>query len=220
MVEVKKTYTLNIEKGVLQSFMYTIKGEGDCPPKMEAGDLNVEVRSPDFGGDFRRRGADLILRKALSLVEAVTGYSFTFTHLDGTVHLIYSQPGEIVAPGTVKTIEDMGMPFFRDPIKHGNLFVMFEVEYPPVNYFTFDVIDRLRGALGGEQDTAEEEWGVPPENVHWAEDFDIRFTEKKPECLLNKPLSRKPKKPPPPPPQYERQYYQGGSHTHCSGTLF
>lgn len=37
---------------------------------------------------FKRKKADLVLTKNITLLEALSGFKFTLEHLDGTSHLI------------------------------------------------------------------------------------------------------------------------------------
>lgn len=48
---------------------------------------------------FKRKGDDLFVEHTLSLTEALCGFQFVITHLDGRQLLIKSQPGEVVKPG-------------------------------------------------------------------------------------------------------------------------
>jgi DnaJ family protein A protein 2 len=48
---------------------------------------------------FERHGDDLIYAKKINLLEALTGFEFTLTHLDDRVLLIKNKPGEVVKPG-------------------------------------------------------------------------------------------------------------------------
>jgi DnaJ-class molecular chaperone len=48
---------------------------------------------------FKRKGDDLFVEHTLSLAEALCGFQFILTHLDGRQLLIKSQPGEVVKPG-------------------------------------------------------------------------------------------------------------------------
>jgi len=47
---------------------------------------------------FKRKGDDLFLEHTLTLTEALCGFQFAVTHLDGRQLLIKSQPGEIITP--------------------------------------------------------------------------------------------------------------------------
>ena len=48
---------------------------------------------------FKRKGDDLSVEHMLTLPEALCGFQFILTHLDGRQLLIKSQPGEVVKPG-------------------------------------------------------------------------------------------------------------------------
>lgn len=48
---------------------------------------------------FKRKGDDIFYEHTLSLTEALCGFQFILTHLDGRQLLIKSQPGEVVKPG-------------------------------------------------------------------------------------------------------------------------
>jgi len=82
---------------------------------------------------FERKGADLYVTKKISLYEALTGVRFYLEHLDGKKLLITTYDNEIIAPGSKKQISGQGMPFYRDAMSHGNLYVTFDVEFPKGN---------------------------------------------------------------------------------------
>jgi DnaJ-class molecular chaperone len=44
--------------------------------------------------------------------------------------LISSAPGEVVKPGDMKTVEELGLPLMQTPYKFGNLFIYFEIDFP------------------------------------------------------------------------------------------
>src|SRR5690606_37998804 len=79
---------------------------------------------------FRRDGDDLIMEKKIPLVEALCGTKFTVPHLDGRTLVVTSKPGEVIRPGSVKFIENEGMPRHRDPFTKGKLLIKFEIEFP------------------------------------------------------------------------------------------
>lgn len=49
---------------------------------------------------FKRNRDDLFVEHTLSLTEALCGFQFPLTHLDGRQLLVKSAPGEIIEPGT------------------------------------------------------------------------------------------------------------------------
>lgn len=48
---------------------------------------------------FRRKGADLVIEKNLTLVESLCGFDFSITHMDKRVLRVKSNPGQ-VRPGS------------------------------------------------------------------------------------------------------------------------
>lgn len=48
---------------------------------------------------FKRKFDDLYVEHSLNLTEALCGFQFALTHLDGRQLLIKSNPGEIIKPG-------------------------------------------------------------------------------------------------------------------------
>jgi DnaJ family protein A protein 2 len=50
---------------------------------------------------FKREHDDLHIEHTLSLTEALCGFQFNVTHLDGRQLLVKSNPGEVVKPGTI-----------------------------------------------------------------------------------------------------------------------
>ncbi len=60
----------------------------------------------------------------------MTGYKYLYNQFDGRKILVETSPGEIIKPDQIKTVEDLGMPFFKNPYKFGNLFMIFTVKFP------------------------------------------------------------------------------------------
>jgi hypothetical protein len=48
---------------------------------------------------FKRKYDDLYVEHTISLTEALCGFQFVLTHLDGRQLLIKSNPGEVIKPG-------------------------------------------------------------------------------------------------------------------------
>ena len=126
---IKRKIGIDIDKGVPDGHRYTMAGEGDEEPDIETGDLIIEIFL-DKHKDFIRKGADLVYKCEISLLEALTGVKIAITHLDGRRILIYTQPGEIIQPQTLKTVEELGMPFFNSPFRFGNLYIDFQIAFP------------------------------------------------------------------------------------------
>ncbi|CAN1251797.1 DnaJ protein homolog 2 [Linum perenne] len=79
---------------------------------------------------FKRKGDDLFVEHTLLLTEALCGFRFVLTHLDGRQLLIKSLPGEVVKPDSFKAINDEGMPMYQKPFLKGKLYLHFTVDFP------------------------------------------------------------------------------------------
>lgn len=79
---------------------------------------------------FERKGADLYINKKITLLQALTGFTFKIQHLDGKMLNVATIPGEVISHVQMKMIRGQGFPFFNDEMSHGNLFVKFDVEFP------------------------------------------------------------------------------------------
>jgi len=70
------------------------------------------------------------MEKEITLIEALTGLDFILVHLDGRKIRIKNNPGEVIKPDDIKTVEHMGMPFAKKTYMFGNLFIHFKIKFP------------------------------------------------------------------------------------------
>jgi DnaJ family protein A protein 2 len=124
-----KTLEIDLDKGVPDGHRYNFPLEGDQIPEVEAGDIVVEIFLEKHK-HFIRKGADLVYKARITLLQALTGFKFVLTHLDGRKILIQNKENEIIKPGQFKTIKEVGMPFFERNYAHGNLYLDFEIIFP------------------------------------------------------------------------------------------
>jgi DnaJ family protein A protein 2 len=127
-----KTLEVAIEPGIPNEHMIQFHGDGDEVPGALAGDLYIKVLIESHK-HFERKGADLFYKKKISLYEALTGTTFQIEHLDGTKLNITSAPGEVITHNTTKQLSRKGMPFYKDAMGAGNLYIEFDVEFPKKN---------------------------------------------------------------------------------------
>ncbi len=83
---------------------------------------------------FVRKGADLIYKASIELSLALCGGKFAITHLDKRILVITILPGEVIRPGEMKMIAHEGMPIYKNPDSRGNLFIQFDIVFPPANW--------------------------------------------------------------------------------------
>lgn len=70
---------VHVEKGMKHNSKITFRGMADEIPGQEAGDVNFVVQEQDHDL-FKRKGADLLLEKTISLNQSLTGFSVRVVH--------------------------------------------------------------------------------------------------------------------------------------------
>lgn len=125
----KKVIEAQIDRGAPNNEKYIFHGEADEYPGIEPGDVVIVVQEQPHKL-FKRKGADLMIEKEITLVEALTGVDFVLTHLDGRKIRIKNNPGEVIKPDEIKTVEGHGMPYHKQTYKFGNLFIIFKIKFP------------------------------------------------------------------------------------------
>ena len=163
---------MHVEKGMREGDKIIFSGMSDEVPKMEPGDINFIIQEKEHEL-FKRKGADLLAVKEVSLNQALCGFTWKIRHLDGRVLVIQSRPGEVIKPEMnskealpfVKVLPDEGMPSKGNPFVRGNLYVMFRVVFPEDYELPENVIAELRKLLP-DPDEGEEYDPDEVEEVH------------------------------------------------------
>ncbi|XP_024017024.1 dnaJ protein homolog, partial [Morus notabilis] len=129
VVPEKKVLEVVVEKGMQNGQRITFPGASDEAPDTITGDIVFVLQQKEHP-KFKRKGDDLFVEHNLSLTEALCGFQFVLTHLDGRQLLIKSNPGEVVKPDSFKAINDEGMPMYQRPFMKGKLYIHFTVDFP------------------------------------------------------------------------------------------
>ncbi|KAK6247467.1 hypothetical protein QUC31_019032 [Theobroma cacao] len=129
VVQEKKVLEVIVEKGMQHGQKITFPGEADEVPDTITGDIVFVLQQKEHP-KFKKKGEDLFVEHTLSLTEALCGFQFVLTHLDGRQLLIKSNSGEIVKPDSFKAINDEGMPLYQRPFMKGKLYIHFTVDFP------------------------------------------------------------------------------------------
>jgi DnaJ homolog subfamily A member 2 len=124
-----KALEIHVDKGAPDGKRYTFEGESDEVPGVTPGDVFVEIQIEKHS-KFIRRGADLVYKVEINLLQALTGFEIIIEHLDKRNVRLYSKAGEVVKPGIFKTCNELGLPFFEKPYKFGNLYLDFDFKFP------------------------------------------------------------------------------------------
>ncbi|EQC39456.1 hypothetical protein SDRG_03658 [Saprolegnia diclina VS20] len=125
----RKVLEVHIEPGMRNGQRITFKGEADQAPGAIAGDIVFVVQEKEHA-TFQRKGANLIMEKKISLVEALCGFECYIEHLDGRHLHIKTKPGEVIKPNQFKAVQGEGMPQHGNPFVKGQLVILFKVEFP------------------------------------------------------------------------------------------
>ncbi|EGR33410.1 hypothetical protein IMG5_054010, partial [Ichthyophthirius multifiliis] len=168
----KSTLDIPIDKGAYDGQEIIMHGEADEAPGYMAGDLHVIVKTKPHKV-YQREGADLIMKKKISLLEALTGFCFKIQTLDNTEVQIATNPGEIIFDGAKKIVKGYGMPFYGDSMSHGNLIVVFEVEFPKTGSLSEQQLKKLAEILPGPK---PKQVDISKDDILMLEEFDPHTT--------------------------------------------
>lgn len=70
-------------------------------------------------------------------------------HLDGKNHVIATAPGEVLNHEELKTAKGLGLPFYKDPMSHGHLYIEFLITYPKKGSIPPLNIEKIAAVLNG-----------------------------------------------------------------------
>lgn len=127
--KIRKTPKFDIPKGVSNHHKIRLRGEGHKLPGMEAGDVVIVCRITK-DRTFERRGADLAMKKQITLKEALCGFEFKIKHVSGSTLKIKSKENEIVSPDQIKRVDGWGLPQRGGFGTKGHLYIKFDILFP------------------------------------------------------------------------------------------
>jgi len=112
-----------------------------------AGDLVFVIKEKKHDVFTREGVINLYIEKEIPLVNALTGFQFYITHLDGRKILVKTNPGDILKPDDEREIRNEGMPIYSRPYEKGNLIIKFKLIFP--DKLNTNQIGEIRKALPG-----------------------------------------------------------------------
>jgi DnaJ family protein A protein 2 len=124
--EVDHLVVVTITKKTQVGDTLLFRNEGHQFPGTATGDVTICIECEEHPV-FVRKGPHLFLQKSILLLDALVGFSFVFTHLDGRIFVIKSSPGTIYTDGYYMVIRGEGMSCQRTM---GNLYIRFLVKFP------------------------------------------------------------------------------------------
>ena len=122
----KETVYVTVPKGVDDNEIIILREKGNILTDEIKGDLKLFIKVENTT-QFERKGLDLIIKKQISLKDALCGFSFELKYVNGKVYTLNNNSGSIIPPEYVKIIPNMGLT--REG-HTGNLLIHFQVEFP------------------------------------------------------------------------------------------
>lgn len=124
--EMESVY-VNIPPGIDNGEIIIMRDCGNTVSHELKGDIKFIVKV-EPSGTYERRGMDLLHKRNITLKEALTGFSFELTHINGKLLCLNNLKNRtIISPNYQKTIPNLGM--IRDG-NVGNLIIEFSVNFP------------------------------------------------------------------------------------------
>ncbi|XP_030646189.1 dnaJ homolog subfamily A member 2b [Chanos chanos] len=147
-----KVLEVHVDKGMRHGQKITFSGESDQSPNTDPGDIVLVLQEREHEM-FRRDGNDLYVTQTIELVEALCGFQFCLTHLDGRQLLIKYPPGKVIQPGCMRVVRGEGMPQYRNPFEKGDLFIKFDVQFPQNSWISPERLRELEELLPAREET-------------------------------------------------------------------
>jgi DnaJ-class molecular chaperone len=123
-IEKEKLY-LNIPKGVDDGEIIIIKERGNILNNSLKGDIKIFIKIKN-DSEYTRHGIDLVYKKSITLIEALSGFNFEIKYLNDQLINLNNQ-SVVIYPGYKKILSGYG--FERNDSK-GNLIIEFNVKFP------------------------------------------------------------------------------------------
>ena len=126
-IQEEETLYVDIPPGIDDNEMILVKEKGNASSDDCKGDVKITIELQN-NSQFKRSGLNLLLRKTISLKEALCGFEFDIHHINGKIlHLNNKVNSNIIKPNFKKTVQGLGMK--RDN-SIGSLVIEFDVEFP------------------------------------------------------------------------------------------
>ena len=122
----EKILHINITKGISDGEIICFE-EGDQEPGIIPGDILVKIKEQKHNY-FIRKGQHLVLKKSISLGDALCGCNFTIKLLNNTEIQVKTNKGQIIKPGQFKILPNYGLP--QNDGSFGDLYIKYRVIFP------------------------------------------------------------------------------------------
>jgi len=122
----RETIHAQIPKGVLQGDTIILNECGHMNEAGAKGDIRIIINVLQHTL-FKVENLDLTIEKTIPLKAALCGFDFEITHLNGRIFKLANKPGNVIKPGSIKTIPGLGL---EKGGETGVLKIKFNIEFP------------------------------------------------------------------------------------------
>jgi len=137
----RETIHAQIPKGILQGDAIILNDCGHMNETGMKGDIRIVINVLQHAL-FKVEHLDLTIEKTITLKSALCGFDFEITHLNGRIFKLANKPGNIIKPGSIKTIPGLGL---EKNGESGALKIKFNIEFPDT--LSHDQINTLQEGL-------------------------------------------------------------------------
>jgi DnaJ-class molecular chaperone len=120
-----ETIYVEIPQGIGHNEIIIVKNKGNVINDMKS-DVKVKILI-DNDKNYTRNGLNIIYNKEISLKDSLCGFSFELPFINGKKYTINNNTGNIITPGFLKEINNMG---FKRGGHTGSLIIKFDVIFP------------------------------------------------------------------------------------------
>ena len=129
LVSEKHILKLNVEPGTPNNYQQKYTGEGNEGANTLAGDIIFIIKQKPHV-DFHRIDNNLLLKKNISLGDALCGFKLKIKTLDSRIIYITSKD-TVINPGEILMVSNEGMPIHNtSSLLKGNLYIKFNIIFP------------------------------------------------------------------------------------------
>ena len=122
----KETLYVDIPKGIDNNEIIIMGNKGNINTHGMQGDIKIQIKIKN-DSIFIRQGLDLLVKKSVSLKEALVGLKFEIKHLNKKSYMINNFNSNVITPNFKSVIANMGM---KRGDNVGRMVILFEIEFP------------------------------------------------------------------------------------------
>jgi DnaJ-class molecular chaperone len=122
----KETLYVDIPKGIDNNEIIIMENKGNINTHGIQGDIKIQIKIKN-DSIFIRQGLDLLVKKSVSLKEALVGFKFEIKHLNKKSYMINNFNSNVITPNFKSVIANMGM---KRGDNVGRMVILFEIEFP------------------------------------------------------------------------------------------